>query len=91
MIPQDVEQLFEKVPMKLGKFRVALPSFNHLDFLWGKSAKKLVFDDVLAVLARFGPETMRNRSLAVLSYYRMLLRHSGRRLPPGLAAHLEAS
>lgn len=79
---QDVQQLFDKVPMKLGKFRVALPSFNHLDFLWGKSAKKLVFDDVLAVLARFGPETMRNRSMAVLAYYRMLLQQSGRRIGP---------
>lgn len=82
--PTDVEQLFQKVPMKLGKFRVALPSFNHLDFLWGKSAKKLVFDDVLAVLARFGPETIRNRSLAVFSYYRMLVQQSGRRLASAL-------
>lgn len=76
--PRDVQQLFQKVSMKLGKFRVALPSFNHLDFLWGKNAKKLVFDDVLAVLARFGAETMRNRSFAVLNYYRTLLQQSGR-------------
>ncbi|CAB3373681.1 Hypothetical predicted protein [Cloeon dipterum] len=50
--PNDVVELFEKLPNCLGKFRVPLPEFNHLDFLWAIDVKELLYNTIFSLLNR---------------------------------------
>lgn len=47
---QDVAALAAKLPNLLGTYVVPLAQFNHLDFLWAKDAKALVYDKVIEVI-----------------------------------------
>lgn len=49
----DVERLYQGLPSKLGKFRVNFPKFNHLDFLWGIDAPKLVYKTILTLMEKY--------------------------------------
>ncbi|KAJ4452082.1 hypothetical protein ANN_03598 [Periplaneta americana] len=42
----DVMLLKEQLPNLIGAYRVPLAQFNHLDFIWGKDAKTLLYDSV---------------------------------------------
>ncbi|XP_046394878.1 lipase 3-like [Ischnura elegans] len=46
----DVDQLYHQLPNALGKHRVPLPQFNHLDFLWAKDVKTLLYDSLLDLI-----------------------------------------
>jgi lysosomal acid lipase/cholesteryl ester hydrolase len=46
-------QLFKRLPNPVGAFRVPLRQFNHLDFLWGKDAKTLVYDKILELMSKW--------------------------------------
>ncbi|XP_071452435.1 lipase 3-like [Hetaerina americana] len=46
----DVDQLFHRLPNALGKYKVSLPQFNHLDFLWAKDIKALLYDNLLDLI-----------------------------------------
>lgn len=48
--PADVHNLYNMLPNRMGRFRVKLPEFNHVDFLWGVDAPSLVYDTVTEIL-----------------------------------------
>ncbi|VDD74551.1 unnamed protein product [Mesocestoides corti] len=46
--PQDVERILLELPKVPGRVRsVYLPDYNHLDFVWGLDAAKLVYSDIV--------------------------------------------
>ncbi|XP_021937203.1 lipase 1-like isoform X2 [Zootermopsis nevadensis] len=49
----NVNKVYNALPNVIGKFRVPLKTFNHLDFMWGKDAKTLVFKDVLTIMKKY--------------------------------------
>jgi len=50
---QDVLQLYKQLPNPIGSFRVPLTQFNHLDFMWGKDARTLVYDYVIELMTKY--------------------------------------
>uniref|UniRef100_A0A1B6G3S2 Partial AB-hydrolase lipase domain-containing protein n=1 Tax=Cuerna arida TaxID=1464854 RepID=A0A1B6G3S2_9HEMI len=48
--PVDVSSLFSQLKNPVGMFRVNLSSFNHLDFLWGRDARTLVYSKVQSLM-----------------------------------------
>ncbi|XP_059059307.1 lipase 3-like [Achroia grisella] len=51
--PRDVDQLLKEVKTVVGKYRVQLPKFNHLDFVFAIDAKQLIYDRLLKIMAQF--------------------------------------
>ncbi|XP_054743582.1 lipase 3-like [Anastrepha obliqua] len=49
--PVDVEELHMQLPNVIGKFLVAYPKFNHLDFVWGVDARGLLYDRLLRLMS----------------------------------------
>ncbi|KAI5703784.1 hypothetical protein M8J75_016203 [Diaphorina citri] len=50
---EDVDVLSRKLPNVVGKYKVPLKRFNHLDFMWAIDVKKLLYDDVVRVLHKY--------------------------------------
>lgn len=48
----DVERLRGKLPNVKENYLVANPQWNHIDFLWGTSAKTVVYDRIIANMRR---------------------------------------
>ncbi|XP_036329231.1 lipase 3-like [Rhagoletis pomonella] len=48
--PIDIEDLHVQLPNVIGKFLVSFPKFNHLDFVWGVDARKLLYDRILRLM-----------------------------------------
>lgn len=48
--PPDVQILTEKLPNVIKKYLVPHKQFNHIDFLWGKDAPTLVYDEILKTM-----------------------------------------
>ncbi|KAG8230453.1 hypothetical protein J437_LFUL009941, partial [Ladona fulva] len=46
----DVKLLYHRLPNTIGKYRVSLPQFNHLDFLWANDIEKLLFNNLLYLI-----------------------------------------
>lgn len=46
----DVDRLFRELGRPLGKFRVPMRSFSHIDFMYGINAKQLVYDRVINLI-----------------------------------------
>uniref|UniRef100_A0A1B6LG62 Uncharacterized protein n=2 Tax=Graphocephala atropunctata TaxID=36148 RepID=A0A1B6LG62_9HEMI len=51
--PTDVSTLFSQLKSAVGMFRVNLSSFNHLDFLWGRDARSLVYTTVQTLMGEY--------------------------------------
>ncbi|XP_063529114.1 lipase 3-like [Cydia strobilella] len=51
--PNDVDKLLREVKSAVGKFKVPLPKFNHLDFVFAIDAKKLIYDRVMKIMEQF--------------------------------------
>lgn len=51
--PLDVQKVVDNLPNVIETKTIDYPKFNHIDFLWGRDAKILVYNCVLAVLKRF--------------------------------------
>ncbi|KYN08590.1 PREDICTED: lipase 3-like [Cyphomyrmex costatus] len=49
----DVKKLYRLLPNILDMYRVPFPKFNHLDFIWGKDALKLVYKRLLEIMKKF--------------------------------------
>lgn len=47
---RDVDTLWAELGRPVGKFRVQMTTFSHLDFLWGIDAKELVYDRVINLI-----------------------------------------
>ncbi|XP_077291619.1 lipase 3-like [Arctopsyche grandis] len=47
---QDVDQLYSELGNPLGKFKVPLTTFSHLDFIWGIDANTLVYDKTIRLM-----------------------------------------
>lgn len=52
-ISQDVDQLYKELGNPFGKFRVPHEQFNHLDFMWAKDVKELLYDKILSLMTNF--------------------------------------
>ncbi|XP_071642183.1 uncharacterized protein [Temnothorax longispinosus] len=50
---KDVDELYKDLGNPIGKFRVPLEKFSHLDFMWAKDAKDLLFDKILSLMTNF--------------------------------------
>ncbi|XP_065209949.1 lipase 1-like [Planococcus citri] len=44
---KDVRSLYSKLPKKAGLIEISDLGFTHMDFIWNKNAKKLMYDDVI--------------------------------------------
>lgn len=51
--PEDVRRLSKELRTAVGKYRVPLAKFNHLDFVFAKDAKKLIYDRLMNIMAWF--------------------------------------
>ncbi|XP_023720755.1 lipase 3 isoform X2 [Cryptotermes secundus] len=49
----NVNKVFSALSNVIGNFRVPLKTFNHLDFMWGKDANSLVYEDVVNIMKRY--------------------------------------
>jgi len=52
--PKDVADLADKLPNLVASIRVPYDNWNHLDFLWGKDADKLLYFPVIETLSQYG-------------------------------------
>ncbi|XP_031783474.1 lipase 3-like [Nasonia vitripennis] len=50
---KDVEKLHSKLPNPIGKFRVVHEKFNHLDYLYAKDIKMLLYDKIMSIMTRY--------------------------------------
>ncbi|XP_043260210.1 lipase 3-like isoform X2 [Colletes gigas] len=51
--PADVKKLVERLPNVIETRKIENVKFNHIDYLWGRDAKTLLYNTVLTVLKRF--------------------------------------
>ncbi|XP_011498523.1 PREDICTED: lipase 3-like [Ceratosolen solmsi marchali] len=51
--PNDVQSLYSKLPNPIGKFRVVHDNFNHLDYLWAKDVKILLYNKIISIMLRY--------------------------------------
>lgn len=50
---QDVEELYKNLGNPFGKFRVPHEQWNHLDFMWAKDVKELLYDKIISLMTHF--------------------------------------
>lgn len=50
---KDVDELASKLGNVVGKFRVADPKFNHLDYTYATDAKTLLYDRIINFIGRY--------------------------------------
>ena len=55
-----MESLYSQLGNSVGKFRIPLSEFNHLDFLWGKDADTLVYEKILSLMSRYKDKAMKH-------------------------------
>ncbi|XP_041980001.1 lipase 3-like [Aricia agestis] len=51
--PKDVDRLLHEVKTVVGKFKVPLQKFNHLDFVFANDAKSLLYDRIMSIMSGF--------------------------------------
>lgn len=52
-VPKDVERLYKELGNPIGKFKVPNDKFAHLDFVWAKDGKRLVYDKIVSLMERY--------------------------------------
>ncbi|XP_034952336.1 lipase 3-like [Chelonus insularis] len=53
VIEENVQELVKKLQNLVFKRKVPFKSFNHLDFIWAKDAKYLVYDTIIDLLSQY--------------------------------------
>ncbi|XP_043269208.1 uncharacterized protein [Venturia canescens] len=51
--PRDVDHLYRELGNPIGKFRVPHESFGHIDFLWAKDGKELLYDKIVSLMKKY--------------------------------------
>ncbi|VVC97305.1 lipase 3-like [Leptidea sinapis] len=51
--PKDVDKLFTKLKTAVGKYKVPLKKFNHLDFVFANDANKLIYNRIINIMSHF--------------------------------------
>jgi len=51
--PTDVAQLADSLPNIVASYKVPFSTFNHLDFLWGKTADRLLYNPAIKLIDQF--------------------------------------
>ncbi|XP_043791676.1 lipase 3-like [Apis laboriosa] len=51
--PTDVKKLIDRLPNIIEIKKIEYAKFNHIDYLWGRDARTLLYDTVLTVLQKF--------------------------------------
>ncbi|CAG9784621.1 unnamed protein product [Diatraea saccharalis] len=51
--PKDVDTLSKEINSVVGKYRVPMAKFNHVDFVFAIDAKKLIYDRMMNIMAQF--------------------------------------
>ncbi|XP_075991979.1 lipase 3-like isoform X2 [Anticarsia gemmatalis] len=51
--PKDVKKLAEAMPAAVGIYRVPLPTFNHLDFVFAINATELIYNRLIKIMSQF--------------------------------------
>ncbi|XP_075230311.1 lipase 1-like [Lycorma delicatula] len=50
---KDVEELMNRLPNLIRNYTIPSDKFNHMDFLWAKNAKELVYDDMMSIMKNY--------------------------------------
>lgn len=50
---RDVKRLIDELPNVVNSYEVPHDRFNHIDFLWGKDAPKLVYDEIIKTMKSY--------------------------------------
>ncbi|XP_043268566.1 lipase 3-like [Venturia canescens] len=51
--PNDVDKLADALPNVLEKHKIEYAKFNHIDYLWGRDARSLLYNKIIKILKRF--------------------------------------
>lgn len=51
--PEDVDKLSKEINTIVGKYRVSMKKFNHIDFVFAIDAKKLIYDRIMKIMTLF--------------------------------------
>ncbi|KAK0080852.1 hypothetical protein PV325_013228 [Microctonus aethiopoides] len=66
--PKDVKTLYGKLRGHITMNRINDPHFNHLDFLWAIDARKLVYNQVLALVNKYTADLIQQDGYEVESH-----------------------
>lgn len=51
--PTDVQRLVEKFPNVVVKHKIEYSKFNHIDYLWGRDAKTLLYNHLIDFIQKY--------------------------------------
>ncbi len=51
--PRDMKRLLEELPLQPNIRAMYLPTYNHLDFVWGLDAAQVIYPDIIRFLQEF--------------------------------------
>nr|XP_018897743.1 PREDICTED: lipase 1-like [Bemisia tabaci] len=54
--PADVNILASKLPNLIGKFKVPFKNFNHVDYLWARDGRKLLYNQIMGIMNKHRSE-----------------------------------
>jgi len=58
--PEDVDMLFNRLPNVVEKYLVPNENFNHFDLVWGRDAKRILWNRMLGVMQSVVPYSSYN-------------------------------
>ncbi|KAJ8932346.1 hypothetical protein NQ314_014711 [Rhamnusium bicolor] len=53
LLTLDMDFTEKKLPNPVGIFPVPFKNFNHMDFMWGIDAKKLLYDRLIVIMDKY--------------------------------------